>query len=336
MQIHSDISEIEQSQWQQLVAESSMASFFQTPECYNFYASLSFLKPFIFGVTENNKLVGILCGYVISEGNNLKRFFSRRAIVPGGALLSNNISGQALQLLLKSAANQLKDKAIYLELRNYNDYSLFKPVFESAGYKYVSHLNFHISTPDAETALKNISASKRRQIKQSIESGATVAIASTPEEIDEYYSILKNTYRLKVKLPLFPLEFFQKIVNHNVGKIILLKYNEKVIGGMCCVFLNKTTAYEWFVCGDDSVGKNMFSSVLATWAGIEYAASNGYERFDFMGAGIPGKEYGVREFKSKFGGELVENGRFLYICNPLQFKSGKLIVSLLKHFAFQR
>jgi lipid II:glycine glycyltransferase (peptidoglycan interpeptide bridge formation enzyme) len=105
---------------------------------------------------------------------------------------------------------------------------------------------------------------------------------------------------------------------------------------MCCVFLNKTTAYEWFVCGDDNAGKNMFSSVLATWAGIEYAASNGYERFDFMGAGKPGNEYGVREFKSKFGGELVEHGRFLYICNPLQFKSGKLIVSLLKNFAFQR
>jgi serine/alanine adding enzyme len=49
-----------------------------------------------------------------------------------------------------------------------------------------------------------------------------------------------------------------------------------------------------------------------------------------MGAGKPDEGYGVREFKSKFGGELVEHGRFLFVCNPRLYALGKYIVKKLK------
>ena len=80
----------------------------------------------------------------------------------------------------------------------------------------------------------------------------------------------------------------------------------------------------------DGQVKNVFPSTLATWAGIEFAALNGFKRFDMMGAGKPDEGYGVREFKSKFGGELVEHGRFLCICQPTLYKLGKYIISIIK------
>ena len=50
-----------------------------------------------------------------------------------------------------------------------------------------------------------------------------------------------------------------------------------------------------------------------------------------MGAGAPGDGgYGVRDFKAKFGGELVEYGRFKYVCNPVLYAIGKLGVAILK------
>ena len=78
-----DINRIDVSQWTYLIRENDTATFFQTPECYHFYASLSFLKPFVYAVSENDKLVGVMCGYIIADGNVVKQFFSRRAIVPG-------------------------------------------------------------------------------------------------------------------------------------------------------------------------------------------------------------------------------------------------------------
>ena len=49
-----------------------------------------------------------------------------------------------------------------------------------------------------------------------------------------------------------------------------------------------------------------------------------------MGAGKPDDGYGVRDFKAKFGGQLVEHGRFLHVMNPLLYNIGKLGVKLLK------
>ena len=328
--ILSSISEINQEQWANLLAQSSTPSFFQSAECYHFYASLSYMKPFVYGVSENNELVGILCGYIIADGNFLKQFFSRRAIVPGGLLLSDQISVDALQDLLKTATKVLAKKAIYLEIRNYNNYSLFRNVFENSGFNYQAHLNFHVSTVDLESVSKKLSSSKRRQIKQSINAGATVEEAQSNEEVHQFYAILKELYQNKVKSPLFSVDFFEKLIRLQNAKILVVKYNGKVIGGIAIVLLSNISVSEWFVCGIDGVEKNLYPSVLATYAGIEYAVKNGFDKFDFMGAGKPDEDYGVREFKSKFGGVLLEHGRFLYVYKPMLFYLGKYIVRKLK------
>ena len=331
MIVYDTFSEIDRNQWKVLVEKSLTASYFQTPECFEFFTTISFLKPFVFGVSENDRLVGLLSGYITSDGNFIKRYFSKRAIVCGGALLDPDISQEALKLLLITAKKSLRRKAIYLEIRNYNSYSQYKNTFNTNGFTYQQHLNFHVSTPNVETALKNLSTTRRREIKLSIKSGAVWYETKDKNDITTYYKILEDLYKTKVKTPLYPLEFFEKLVDHSNGKIFIVKIDDKIIGGSVCVLLPDRTIYEWFVCGLDGQFKNVFPSTIATWAAIEYASTSGYNCFDMMGAGKPGDAYGVREFKSKFGGELVENGRFLYISKPLFYIIGKIAVNILRY-----
>jgi len=330
MKVYNTFSEIDRTQWLELVVQSPTASFFQTPECYEFFATFSFLTPFVFGVSENEKLVGILNGYVTSDGNVIKQYLSRRAIVGGGALLDTGISEKALKLLLNSATETLKRKAIYLEIRNYTNYTNYRSIFESVGFRYTPHLNFHVPTTDVETALKNLSTTRRREIKLSIKAGAVWSETKDPDEVRMYYAILRDLYKNKVKTPLFPIEFFETLVQQSFGKLFVIKTDNTIIGGSVCVVLPDSIMYEWFVCGLDGRIKNVYPSTIATWAAIEYAATNAYTCFDMMGAGKPNDGYGVRDFKSKFGGELVENGRFLYQINPFLFKIGKIAVSILR------
>jgi len=330
MIVHTSFSEIDQTQWQELVIQSPTTSYFQTPECYLFFQSLSFLNPFVFGVSENDKLVGILSGYIISDGNVITSFFSRRAIVCGGALLDANISENALKKLLTVATKTLKRRSIYLEIRNYIDYSNYKSIFESVGFTYSPHLNFHVKTKDVETARMSLSTTRRREIKLSAKSGVVWCESKNIEDIKTYYEILQDLYKTKVKTPLFPLEFFENLIQDPNGKFFTIKLNDKIIGGSVCVILPNRILYEWFVCGLDGQFKNVYPSTIATWAAIEYASSNGYNCFDMMGAGKPEEGYGVREFKSKFGGEQVEDGRFLHISNPFLFKIGEIAVGIMR------
>jgi lipid II:glycine glycyltransferase (peptidoglycan interpeptide bridge formation enzyme) len=263
---------------------------------------------------------------VIADGGAVKQYFSRRAIVPGGVLLDPTIRVESLQELLAYAVVQLEKKAIYLELRNYVDYSQYRSVFESAGFVYTAHLNFHVATTDISIAHNALSKSKQRQLKTATQAGVAWTETTSPTDITAFYHCLQQLYRTKVRKPLFPIEFFEQLVLQPNGKLLVIKQHEKVIGGIACVMLPGTAVYEWFVCADETE-KGLYPSVMATWVGIEYAVQQGIPRFDFMGAGKPDAEYGVREFKSKVGGELVEHGRFVRVFKPRLYGLGKCIVN---------
>ncbi|MCK9508137.1 MAG: aminoacyltransferase [Pigmentiphaga sp.] len=322
--------EINTEKWSQLLETSPHASFFQTKECYDFYCSLTFMKGFVYAVEEDNQLVGLMCGYLIADGGKVKRFFSRRAIVPGGLLLHESISDKSLSSLLKFSQRQLAKQAIYIEIRNYTDYSRWKSIFDNNRFSYQPHLNFHVETIDTERSLQKMSSTKRRDVRLSLREGAEIVHTKDVEDIKQFYVLLYDMYRTRIKTPLFPFEFFENVALMSFGKLFVIKYNNRIIGGNLCVELPHKILYEWFVCGEDRKYKNIFPSTLATWAAIEHAANNGFKYFDMMGAGKPDETYGVREFKSKFGGELVEHGRFLNVMNPCLYNVGKKVVKFLK------
>ena len=320
---------INRDQWQQLVENSSCGSWFQTPEAFDFYNSLSFLQPFVFGVAENDELKGVVCGYITADGNKLKQYFSRRAIIQGGVLLAEDVSEKALAILLKKLKEKLSKKVIYVEIRNNNDYSKYKHTFETIGFEYQPHLNFLVDTHDHENMLAEISSSSLRKARKASSQGVVVSLTKQQEDVDGFYKILYNLYRQKVRKPLFPKEFFEKLVQQPDGHLFVARYSDKVIGGMVCVSFNNRILYEWFVCGDKNEYNHLHPSAFINYKVLQFAAERGYEKFDFMGAGKPNVEYGVRDFKQKFGGELVEWGRYIYICNKILHKLGRFVIEKL-------
>lgn len=322
--------DIAPKQWQALVDRSPYATWFQTKEAYEFYAANpNEMKPFAVGINEDNNLKGLVVGYITNEKNSIKQFLTRRAIIIGGPLLDKNISDGALKILLLAVKRLLMD-VIYIETRNFNDYTQWKSIFEHCGFNYQPHLNFHVDTSSVELVESRLGKNRKRDIKTSIRDGATVIEHPTIEQVRTYYAMLKHLYTTKIKTPLFSWDFFEKLYAHPNGRFILVELNGEIIGGTVCVELPERCLYEWFVCGRDGEWKSIFPSSLATYAGIRYAAEHGCSRFDMMGAGKPDEAYGVRDFKARFGGEQVEHGRYLCIRKPLLYQIGKLGVKLLK------
>lgn len=341
--------DIDPQQWQALINRSPYATWFQTKEAYEFYAALSSeLIPFAFGIEEcrgdeamrqlgdkdGSRLVGVIVGYITRERNAIKQYFTRRAIIIGGPLLAEDISNEALSMLLTSLKNlpSLQGGAgvglpIYIETRNFHDYSKWKSVFETNGFAYQLHYDIHVHC----NAQHQMSEQRIRQVKKAVKNGAEIVEASSEQEIRDWYRILQQLYREKVRTPLFSEEFFMQFYRNGKGKYLLVKHQGKVIGGMMCPILKGKAVYEWYVCGLDEEYREQYPSVMATYAAIEYAKANNLPLFDFMGAGKPNVPYGVRDFKMEFGGELVEHGRYLCVRKPLLYRMGKLGVKILKN-----
>ena len=567
------------------MASSKTGTWFQGPEAYSFYESLPDLfQPFVLGVaslqlppkgkraehhpslqerTEDRLILrGVCVGYVTVEKSAVRQFFTRRAIILGGPALADDCTDAEVIALLEAVKTKTRNLVatknifnlyapIYIETRNFNDYSKWKDAFAAAEFDYRPHLNFHV-----DPSTNNLSDNRCRQIRRACEAGATTMMIDkmsaveplndeaqireqptqtlpkgkadmdvTEAEIKEWYEILRELYRTKVKTPLWPVEFFLEAYRQGVGKFLLVKYEGKVIGGNMVVVWKPTSdsslkgrgeqptsdsslegreeqptsdsslkgreeqptsdsslkgredtaqesfarvwgahtadstqynllkenavanrktpteaesvlwdmlksnniglhfrrqhiildyivdficldkglvieldggyhnnpeqkeydkqrtahlqrlgyrelrfsneellvnpdgvvakikavasqlpslkgrtedkpasgaVYEWFECGMNAEYKEQYPSVMATWAGIQWAKENGCARYDMMGAGEPGVPYGVRDFKSEFGGKMVEHGRFLCVNKPMLYRIGALAVRILR------
>lgn len=318
--------------WNEFLASNEYATPFQSYEFYRLFNSVENMSAYAIAVVDS-ACINALAVITLQKEPGFKGYFSRRAIIYGGPLILNS-NQEALGILLTEILKITKKKSIYVEIRNLSDFSEHAGIFLQNGYKYVPYLNYRIDTTDFNRLVKSLSTSRLRQIKKAQKQKVGWKIADSIDEVKSFYSILEGLYREKIKKPLLPLDFFENFFKSDLGKFLVVTYNNKIIGGIMCPVSQSRAIYEFYICGLDNEYKEQYPSVMATWAAIEYANQNSIHFFDFMGAGRPDKEYGVRNFKARFGGELTEPGRYLKIHKTFLYEIGRQTLKIKKMLKF--
>lgn len=308
--------------WSSFLSGNQFASPFQSHDFYSLINATAGLSAVAIAVSDGVQIFA-LAVLTLQEERGVAGFFSRRAIIYGGPLADTGFP-EAVTLLLTQIPASIKGKAIYAETRNLNDYSCFSEIFTLHGWDFVPYVNFLVPTGNVDQMIRNVSSSRLRQIRKAVSTGVSWKEAESLEDVREFFEILEELYRKKIKKPLMPWEFFREAFERKFGVFLKVVFRDKIIGGIMCPVLEKRAVYEFYVCGLDAEYKEQYPSVMATWAGMEYAGRNAIPVFDFMGAGKSGEGYGVRDFKERFGGELVKYGRFRKIINPVLFRAGVL------------
>ncbi len=334
LQVISDAGQLMEAGWSEYVHSHPEGNFFQLPEAYLLFKEVPGYTPLVFGILDKDS--GKVCAILVAVIQKELSFYGRltaRVIVWGGPLCQ---STEQAGCLLQYFDQQVSSKVIYAQFRNTFDCSGFLDTFKTYGFRYLDHLNYlvPVKVENPQTLLSNMSKSKVRQLKKGL-TNAEIIEATRPEEAEDFYYLLRQLYEEKVNKPLPPKKFFDcfftMIVSKGLGKYLLIKHEDKIIGGIMCPTMPGKAIYEWYVAGLDKEYKEEFPSILATWAAIAEGQKQGCLHFDFLGAGKPDADYGVREFKSKFGGILVNYGRFEKIYQPLLMKAGTFGLKLYKY-----
>ncbi len=328
-------------EWKILMKESPTATWFQSEEAWTFFnACAQWLIPFHTEVKRGDEVVGMVTGYISKEKYAWKQRFSCRAVINGGPLLRADATTAEVRELLETTETEIKrlskGQIIYIETRNFVDLSPWREAFEQAGWEYQAHYDIHVDCSDEEAMWERFHESKKRALwaeerKQSLlrsgselpkERPAGYLLVESESErggmaLKQWYALLSKLYKTKVKRPLWPQAFFERAIEMGVGKLLVIGGEAEGAKGGMFVVEDEKRVYEWYVVGP----------VGATYAGLHYAAQQHKPIFDFMGAGEPGKPYGVRDFKMQFGGELKELGRWVRVCKHGYYNLGKLLVN---------
>ena len=330
MKFHTSTSNINKELFNTFLKDHENSNVFQSFEMFDFWKSKKNNDPFLFFVeSDNGDCLAFCTGVIMSNGISLMKTFTSRAIIFGGPIVIDSENKQdILRFLTLKMSDYLRKKSIYIEVRNFYKDSYIKDVFQHNNWNYKPYQNYIIHLISEDDVFSNIKAEKRRQIRKALREGVEIDYEKSNDNIEGVYNVLLKIYKERVKKPLPNLNFFTSLMMTDSAGLTCIKFENKIIGGG--FFLkDENTIYDWYRGGLDFEYKKQFPATMAAWAVIKYGLDNHLKKFDFMGAGLKGEEYGVRKFKSQFGGELVEYGRFLKINNKTVYNIAEKSLKIL-------
>lgn len=316
---------IDNEQWERFVYEHPQGNVFQTPQIYHAYCTTKNYQPIVVACYDGDSLVGILLAVVQKEYKGILGKLSARSIIWGGPLVRDN-DLSILEELINEYNQTIKEQAIYTQIRNILSMEWAKDQLQKLGYKYEDHLNILIDLNKSEEDLwKEVHSKRKNEIRRAEKEGTSFTVFTDVDSLEKCWPILSDVYQ-RARLPLPDISLFKGLLNLKEGnshlKIFTAWNNGKIIGTLFALYWRERVL-DWYA-GAYKEHLPKYPNDLLPWEAILWAKRNSFKTFDFGGAGKPGIPYGVRDFKLKFGGELVNFGRFQKTHKPITWKVAKL------------
>ncbi|SFM56961.1 lipid II:glycine glycyltransferase FemX [Methanolobus profundi] len=329
------------TEWDKFVLDHPYGNIFQTSHMAKVYSKATKYETvrLIAKDEGSGKILALVQGSVISEMKGILSSFSSRSVIQGAPLFVDSDQGKkAVQELMVHYNDLMKDKVVYTQIRNMGDTSNCCKMLDAMGYEYEEHLDFLINLDRKEEEIwSDIQKSRRKGINRAERDGIIVRNVEEREELKLCYDLVLDTYK-RFKIPIADISLFEAVYDAlsetGYADFLIAYKNEEVVGTR--ITLNyKDMVYDWYAGsrqGVDYVDEALVWHILKMNAGK-------YKIFDFGGAGHPDKPYGVREFKRRFGGEMVNYGRYEKVHSVTKktvafklFKTYQIIRPLLHRF----
>jgi serine/alanine adding enzyme len=320
------VTKLAKNRWSAFVGNHTNGNIFQTPEMYEVYQKTKNYEPIFLAVTDNDDIIlGVMLAVIQKGYGGIIGNLTARSIIFGGPLIKNN-DAEVLNLILKEYNDIAKSKAIYSQFRNFWDWQESKSVFQKNGFEYEEHLNILVDLNKSEDELwKDVHSKRRNEIRRATKEGTIFLVKNDLESLRECYAILTSVYT-RAKLPIPTFDFFKNIFEVSkpqFGLKLFCAENEGEIIGCLLALTYKDSIYD-FYAGAYLEHYKKYPNDLIPWKIFLWGKENNYKYFDFGGAGKPNVPYGVRDYKKKFGGELVNYGRFEKTHKPILLKMAKI------------
>jgi lipid II:glycine glycyltransferase (peptidoglycan interpeptide bridge formation enzyme) len=307
--------------WRHFVESQPAGNAFHTPEMFHVFARAKGHQPTLWAATDDGgQVLALLLPVQHTLIDGWLRRLTTRAVVYGSVLHAPGPKGQeALALLLRTYRQEVSGTALFTELRNLSNMEAGQPILGEHGFVYEEHLNYLIDLKrPPEAILQSIGRRTRKNIRRGLRRGKVVVEeAKEREEMAVCYDLLRQTYQA-AQVPLADRSLFEAafalLYPKGMVRFTLARVGQSPAAASV-ELLYKDVIYGWYGAVDRTYSSYVPNELLM-WHILQWGAENGYRLYDFGGAGKPDEEYGVRDFKAKFGGDLVCYGRNIYVHTP--------------------
>jgi len=307
------VRELDIDAWDGFLEGNPHANVFHSRHMFQSFQRAARCKPFLWAaVGRDGRVLAMLQPVEITVWNGPLRYLTTRAVAHGSVLCEPGPDGErALGTLLEAYKSETKHRLLFTELRNLADMSGHQHVMRECGFRYEDHLNFLIDLRrPARDLWGGIRGSARRNIEKAQRQNVRIDKARCPQDVIDAYGVLTKGYR-RIQVPLPDISLFESAFEImrplRMFDILLARVDEQTIGVVTLLVYKEVMLY-WYSAFLREYSEYRPADLLV-WRALELGQQYGCRTFDFGGGGKPAEEYGVRDFKAKFGGVLVNFGR---------------------------
>lgn len=318
------VNTLPEEKWRTYVENHPHGNIFHTPELFHVHQKVKGYTPEIWAALgDQQQIMGLFLPVHITLSDGLMNRFTTRTNVFGGILVDQSPEGEkALIDLLMAYKEGTGRQSVFTEIRNIFPINKYQPLLQNLGFVYEEQLNYIIDlTPTPEEVFSRIGKRTRKNIRNG-RNRAEVVI-KTVEDIEgvlESYELLQKSY-YNAQVPLSDVSLFTSAFEHLLPKG-MIKVQTAMVGDSPAAtsleLFYKDMIFGWYSGMDREFSSFIPNDLLMAYV-LESGSANGFRFYDFGGAGKSDEDYGVRQFKAKFGGELVSYGRNTWIPHPRFF-----------------
>lgn len=320
------------SVWNEYVANHPQGTIFHTAEMVDVYAATPQHQPFArAAVNADGKIVALLVAVRIVTVSGFASSLASRSVFFAEPLCDDSEEGvEALVRLIELHDQHMQGNTLFSEVRPIGPPGREKLALERCGYEYRGYLNYIVNLSQGKEVLwSNLKKSCRQNINRSRRKNVIVKDGTTTAGIKTMYPLIQSSYE-HAQVPLADIGLFHaalELLPPGVVQVRVVSYQDRpVAAGIVLVY--KGLIYAWYGGTSRQRGITPFDDL--TWDEIEWGCNHQQLLYDFGGAGWPDEDYGPRKFKAKFGGKLVNYGRYRKVYSAWKFAVAKTSFRVLR------
>jgi len=286
------INPLDHPQWDNLILESNLYSFFHSYAWIKVLRESYGYKPCFF-ILKNNRGLPALLPFM--EVNS--RYTGRRGVSLPFSDYCDPLIREAI------AARRLLEHSIdFGKTSKWKCLDMHGGDIIFQGKKPSREYYGHLLTLSAEPnkMIKQFRDSTRRSIKKAVKSGVEIQRSNSLQSMQDFYHLHCLT-RKRHELPAQPIQFFKKIHEHIIsrksGFIIKAIYRNKIIGAAVFFHFGKKALFKFGA--SDLKYQHLRMNNLIMWEAIKWYSTHGFESFCFGRTDMD--NVGLRRFKQGWG-----------------------------------
>ncbi len=284
-------------------------NFFHYPSSFDWYEQIPAYKPMMLVAFDQEKPVAALFAILVRKNRLLRHSLFRRCIIsqPPSFFGKDLPEIELFELLITRLVQEVKHKVFLIRYENLGNAIFGYRGFRENHFFSVKWINIRNSLQRRRKLWDQLFPSRKNQVNRALKKGVRMEEMLSDDDLPEIYKLIRDTNQKKIRRRFPPYTYFVNFFHHYVkngkGKILLTRYQGKIIGGAILGFEKKDRVFCLYYWGKSKRYKLLYPTIFTLYAAMKQSEEEGFLSFDFMDVGFINKHSGRSRFLLQFGGK---------------------------------